>query len=316
MQIVASRIALQGQHSTLVEQRRSEMLRIERARPAPPAVAAPEPTSADPAAEQFALEQEVLLLKMLVETLSGRKINVARIDTGEPQESAAPAMPTAPPLSVEYSSSVFYRESESTSFQAAGLVTTADGTQIALALELTMSRSFESSISFGVSSGQRQDPLILNLAGNAAQLSSAKYSFDLDGDGRTEQISFATGNSAFLALDRNGNGRIDNGLELFGTRSGDGFSDLARHDSDANGFIDQGDPVFSRLLAYARNSAGEESTQSLSELGIGALYLSRVETPFELRDAGNQTLCTVRSSGLFITENYASCTLQQVDLAV
>ena len=97
MQIVASRIALQGQHSTLVEQRRSEMLRIERARPAPPAVAAPEPTSADPAAEQFALEQEVLLLKMLVETLSGRKINVARIDTGEPQESAAPAMPTAPP---------------------------------------------------------------------------------------------------------------------------------------------------------------------------------------------------------------------------
>lgn len=316
MQIVSSSIALQGQHSTSVEQRRSETLRIEHARPAPLAVATPEPASADPAAEEFALEQDVLLLKMLVEVLSGRKINVARIDTREPRGSAAPAVPTTTQPSVEYSFSESYRETESTRFQAAGSVTTADGTQITLELELAMSRSFESNTGIGVSSGQRQDPLILNLAGNAAQLSSAKYSFDLDGDGRAEQVSFATGNSTFLALDRNGNGRIDNGLELFGTRSGDGFADLAHHDSDANGFIDQGDPVFARLLAYGKNTDGEDRTQALSELGIGALYLRRVETPFDLRDASNRTLGTVRSSGLFITENYASGTLQQVDLVV
>ncbi|MBP8924929.1 MAG: hypothetical protein KBG75_03675 [Pseudomonadales bacterium] len=317
MQIVASRIALQGQHSALVEQRRSETLRIERTGAAPLAkVARAEPASADQSGEQLAIEQDVLLIKLLVEALSGRKINIARFDSAAPQASAAPASPPTTQFSVEYRFSEFYRETESARFQAAGSVTTADGTQITLAIELSMDRSFESTTTIGLSNGQRQDPLVLNLAGNAAQLSSAKYSFDLDGDGQAEQISFATGNSAFLALDLDRNGRIDNGLELFGTRSGDGFADLARHDSDANGFIDQGDPVFARLLAYDKTADGSDRTRSLIELGIGALYLHRVETPFDLRGSSNQTLGTVRSTGLFINEDFSSGTLQQVDLVV
>lgn len=42
-----------------------------------------------------------------------------------------------------------------------------------------------------------------------------------------------------LSLDQNGNGEIDNGTELFGTKSGDGFADLARYDLDYNGWIDE-----------------------------------------------------------------------------
>ena len=317
MQIAASQITLQGQHSALIEQRSSETLRIERARAAPLAnVAHAEPASVDQSGEQFAIEQEVLLIKLLVEALSGRKIDIARIDSAEPQASTTPALPASAQFSVEYRFSEFYREVETARFQAAGSVTTADGTQITLAIELTMDRSFESTTIIGLSNGQRQDPLLLNLAGNATQLSGAKYSFDLDGDGQAEQVSFATGNSAFLALDLDRNGHIDNGLELFGTRSGDGFADLARHDSDANGFIDQGDPVFARLLAYDKTADGSDRTRSLTELGIGALYLSRVETPFDLRDSSNQTLGTVRSTGLFINEDFSGGTLQQVDLVV
>lgn len=91
MQIVASRIALQGQHSALVEQRRSETLRIERTGAAPLVkVARAEPASADQSGEQLAIEQDVLLIKLLVEALSGRKINIARFDSAAPQASAAP----------------------------------------------------------------------------------------------------------------------------------------------------------------------------------------------------------------------------------
>ena len=50
--------------------------------------------------------------------------------------------------------------------------------------------------------------------------------------------------SGFLALDKNGNGKIDDGSELFGTKSGDGFADLAEYDSDGNGWIDEKGRVY------------------------------------------------------------------------
>lgn len=48
------------------------------------------------------------------------------------------------------------------------------------------------------------------------------------------------------------NGKIDDGSELFGARTGNGFNELAKYDSDNNHFIDAGDPVFSNLAFYQK----------------------------------------------------------------
>jgi hypothetical protein len=65
---------------------------------------------------------------------------------------------------------------------------------------------------------QKTDPLVLDLAGNGFSTSGLSRSvrFDLDADGTLDQINAPTGDDALLALDRNGNGPIDNGRELFG----------------------------------------------------------------------------------------------------
>lgn len=47
-------------------------------------------------------------------------------------------------------------------------------------------------------------------------MTSQRFKFDLNADGQNEDINFATNGSGYLALDRNGDGRINNGSELFG----------------------------------------------------------------------------------------------------
>lgn len=80
---------------------------------------------------------------------------------------------------------------------------------------------------------------------------------------------------AFLAMDRNGNGTIDNGAELFGNftplRSGalaaNGFVALAELDDDGSGAIDSRDAVWSRLLLWTdRNHDGFSSASELQQI--------------------------------------------------
>jgi hypothetical protein len=96
----------------------------------------------------------------------------------------------------------------------------------------------------------------------------------------------------------------------------DGFAELARHDDDTNGFIDAGDAVYARLLAFGKDARGADVLTPLSALGIGALHLGSVATPFSVNTAANETLAVVRRSGLWIGEDLSAGTLQQLDLVV
>jgi len=140
------------------------------------------------------------------------------------------------------------------------------------------------------------DPLTLDLNGDGEySLSdvSGGLAFDINADGRMDQSAFVQGDDAFLALDRNGNGRIDDGAELFGDQHGakNGYAELAKFDSDANGKIDSNDAVFAQLLALRRATDGSLSQTSLSSLGIDSLSL-------EFQSQKSET-----SGGNTITEN-------------
>lgn len=216
-----------------------------------------------------------------------------------------------------YDFSATYAESETTSFAAAGVVRTADGAEIRFELGFTMSRSYSETVSASLRFGEPRvkDPLVLDFGGPASALSDLRFEFDLDGDGSKEQLPMV-GGSGFLAFDRNANGRIDDGRELFGPASGDGFGELAALDDDGNGWIDESDAAWSQLRVWQPDAQGPGRLQTLKEAGVGAFYLGRVDTPFSLRNAANETLGEMRASSIYLREDGRAGTVNQIDLAV
>ncbi|MEX1030154.1 MAG: hypothetical protein WDZ91_08950 [Paenibacillaceae bacterium] len=92
-----------------------------------------------------------------------------------------------------------------------------------------MTRSFTSETNLNIRTGDAlKDPLVLNFGNTNVALTATKYAFDLDSDGQEDQISFANNQSGFLALDLNEDGMINNGSELFGALTGDGYDSTNR----------------------------------------------------------------------------------------
>lgn len=219
-----------------------------------------------------------------------------------------------------YTSSYCHSESESTAFSTNGVVKTADGREINFGLSLEMSRSFqeyyEEHYEISVLETKYLDPLVINLDGNIADLSDQKFYFDLDCDGVEDEISSLQSGSGFLALDLNGDGIINDGSELFGTKSGDGFKDLAKYDSDGDGWIDEDDEIWEKLLIWCKDENGKDKLYTLAEAGVGAICLQNVSTEFSLNSmADNRNNGVIRSTGIFLYENGNVGTVQHLDLA-
>ena len=118
-------------------------------------------------------------------------------------------------------------------------------------------------------------------------------------------------------LDSNGNGKADDGSELFGTRSGDGFADLGRFDSDKNGWIDENDPVWDKLQIWTKDSDGNDLLYKLSDKGVGAICLMNASTDFTQRGMSDgQINGEIRRTGIFLYENGTVGTVQHMDLAL
>lgn len=217
-----------------------------------------------------------------------------------------------------YSSQYYYEESESTSFRTQGTVKCADGREISFNLNLEMSRSFQEYYEENVSYMQTSmcDPLIINLNGNIADLSDQTFFFDLDGDGQEDEINRLAKGSGFLALDKNGDGVINDGTELFGAQSGDGFADLAAYDTDHNGFIDEGDEIWDKLKIWVMDENGNQQLYTLKEKGVGAICLQNSAANFAITDEQNQTRGMIRKTGVFLFENGNAGTVQHVDMTL
>lgn len=279
------------------------------------------------AAKQAGNDPNIRLLINLIESLTGQKIklfNPGDLKHGDAAPShARHAAEAAQPArrqgwGVEYDRHETIRESEQTSFAAEGVIRTSDGKDIRFMLSLEMKREFfrETHVSVREGDGVRKDPLVVNFGGAAAQLTDTRFSFDLDSDGTAEEMPFIGAGSGFLALDKNDNGVIDNGSELFGAQSGNGFADLAAYDGDKNNWIDENDAVYSRLLVWSKDAAGQDALSTLAQRNIGALYLGNIATPFDLKNSENALQGQVRSSGVYLSEDGSVGTLQQVDLVV
>jgi hypothetical protein len=212
----------------------------------------------------------------------------------------------------------FVMEQEGMTFSTTGVAKTEEGREISFGLDLQMSRAFTGNI---FSSKDEQyimtDPLVINLDSNTASVSDQKFYFDLDSDGKQEEISSLSQGSGFLAYDKNGDGVINDGSELFGTKSGDGFKDLAAYDEDGNGWIDENDDIFNKLKVWTKDENGNDRLLDLKEANVGVIYLGSANTQFHLNDATtNQTNGMIQKTGIFLHETGEVGTIQHVDLAV
>lgn len=209
-----------------------------------------------------------------------------------------------------------FMESENTSFSTTGTVKTADGREISFNLDVSMSRNFVQHTKETVQNvASFIDPLVINLNGNIAEVSDQKFYFDLDADGEEDLISKLCEDSGYLALDVNNDGKINDGSELFGTKSGDGFEDLSAYDEDGNGWIDENDHIWNKLKIWVQDENGNSKLYSLAEQGVGAICLQKVSTEFGQRDNSGEINAAIRNTGIFLYENGTAGTVQHLDLA-
>lgn len=204
---------------------------------------------------------------------------------------------------------------EAMAFQSTGVAKTADGREINFGVTLEMSHSFAASY-LSVSEEREftpTDPLVINLGAQTAGVSDMTFRFDLNCDGKKEEISSLEKGSAFLALDKNKDGKINDGGELFGAKTGDGFAELAAYDEDGNGWIDEADSVFSSLSVWTKNADGKDELLAISKAGVGAIYLGSAKADYNVRNGANEKAAQIRSSGVFLREDGTAGTIQHVD---
>ena len=94
-------------------------------------------------------------------------------------------------------------------------------------------------------------------------------------DGQQEQLAWPARPGQWLSgFDRkSGTAPINDGTEMFGLKSGNGFDDLAIYDTDANRWIDENDPIFKQLQIMTINERGQQELVDLKTAGVGAIYL-------------------------------------------
>jgi hypothetical protein len=145
---------------------------------------------------------------------------------------------------------------------------------------------------------QRRDPLTLDLDGDGIETippsSTNPILFDHDGDGVKSGTGWIKPDDGFLVLDRNGNGTIDDGTELFGDstplldtagnvtgKAVDGFDALAQQDSNGDGVVNSSDANWNNLRVWQDlNQDGisqANELKTLDELGIASINVGKTE---------------------------------------
>ncbi|NKA08870.1 calcium-binding protein [Ralstonia solanacearum] len=160
----------------------------------------------------------------------------------------------------------------------------------------------------------RRDPLVLDLDGDGIETTTTRDGtvilFDHDGDGVKTGTGWVKPDDGWLVLDRNGNGAIDSGRELFGVETlksngqfaTDGFDALRDVDADKDGKIDASDSVFANLRIWRDlNQDGISQTNELTTLSANNIVSIGVNSTAVRTDLGNGNVQT--AAGTFNRSN-------------
>lgn len=260
------------------------------------------------------LDPKLMRIIRALEALTGKKMDLTMFKKFEGGDSGGQQRVG---WGVNYNYEHHEVHEETLDFSAQGNVKTEDGKSIDFSLALSMKNHSEVHESINFKAGDALiDPLVLNFGGDTVTISDIKHKFDLDLDGKSDTFSFVGSGSGFLALDKNKDGTINNGSELFGPTKGNGFKELAAYDSDKNNWIDENDAIFKSLVIWTKDEQGVENLYTLKDKNVGALYLGSANTQFDLNDSNQKTQALLRESSVYLKESGGVGTLQEVDLKV
>ncbi|WP_304544785.1 hypothetical protein [Sulfurimonas microaerophilic] len=256
------------------------------------------------------LDPELKKIILALEILTGKKIKIKLFHPDE-QKTLNPPSDQRVGWGIDYSYEKREINSQKLQFASQGNVVLEDGRKIDFKLSFSMQETTIKQESVSFKAGDALiDPLVIQFQDGAVEFSKTKTNLDLDRDGKEEEFSFVGSGSGFLTLDKNSDGIVNDGSELFGPNSGDGFTDLRKYDSDNNNWIDENDAVFDKLRIWTKDENGNENFYSLQDVGIGALYLQNVTTPFEFEEAN------LAKSSIFLRENGSVGIIGEIDLKV
>ncbi|MCH4889681.1 hypothetical protein EZV73_19015 [Acidaminobacter sp. JC074] len=197
-------------------------------------------------------------------------------------------------------------------FTSTGVVQTESGEIINYTCNVSFSKSYFESVKSTVRSNNFIDPLVFNIDCKGMNLSGKTIQMDLDLDGHIDTFNMLQKGSGFLVLDRNKNGKVDDGSELFGPRTDNGFAELKVYDEDNNLWIDENDDIYKELKIWMIDEDGKETLIPLKEADIGAIYLDSVNSHFDLKDG--QKKGRIARSGVFLKENGQAGAIHEVKL--
>lgn len=270
-----------------------------------------------------AAEKTKPVIEAITKVLSGRKISVTSLysksaeerTTRQPQRNRQPEMQTDSIMKI--SRSYIHKEKESASITSSGIIHTSDGTEISFNLFLEMQRGL---IKEGheLTIGDARlltDPIVINFSGRPPEISDSVFTFDIDSDGADDKLHSLEQGNGFLALDRNMDGKINNGTELFGPASGNGFGELSALDGNSDGWIDENDESYSKLVIWTKDGNGESKLTDLKTAGLGAIFTGSSNSEFSMQDQEGSTQGVLRKTGIYVKETGEVQNLFQIDLA-
>ncbi|ADG92260.1 conserved hypothetical protein [Arcobacter nitrofigilis DSM 7299] len=211
-----------------------------------------------------------------------------------------------------------YYRSDSISFSSQATIKTKDK-DINIDLDLSYSREFYEKHSETLKFEETHflDPLVIqyDCASSAFDSISDKmcFNFDINSDKDEKELPLLKDGNGFLVLDKDENGTIDNGSELFGPSSNDGFGELSEYDSDGNNWIDENDPIFDKLQIWTKNESGEDKLIALGQTGIGAIYLNDAKAGMAYNKSVNESLAYLKSNSIFLREDGTAGIISSMD---
>ncbi len=193
-----------------------------------------------------------------------------------------------------------------------------DKQEISIEYQLDLSSNYTRINSFKSSAAALKDPLIIQFGNQSLGNIKEKVQFDVNNDSQMNSLPVFSGDVGYLVFDKNNNQKVDNGSELFGPNTGNGFAELATLDSNNNGFFDPQDQNFQQVFIWQPSTKSREDNNliSLSQAGITAIYLTPINTPFNFRDNNGEVSAQLRQSSFAIKENKQALGVHQLDLQI
>ena len=282
------------------------------------------------------LDTELIALALMISKLSGRPVYVSTIGRDMMQRaehSQGLELPSELPSgagselsaqqgaegggapSFRYELEEERLELERLQVEGGGSVTTRDGREIDFSVSIQMERFLASRTQLTISDEPLKDPLVIDLGTAPASFTGDTLRFDLDVDGEMDELPLLDKSGGYLVIDHNQNGEVDDGAEVIGALSGDGFADLMELDSDGDLWLDEDDEAFERVKVWRSTSEGRELA-GLLEVGVGAIYLGAVEAEFSTLDEQHQTLAQQRAQSVYLSEEGEVGSVRRLDLRV